>query len=125
MVSLYSAFCATRKTGQPSSPATARQEPRRDSLRCCALSALVGLDGAVEGRRGRLSIDQMIDLIVGVAGEGFLAVVRHLTESRANVEGRKTQAVGGVRTVVANPHIAGVEGGVDLNAHLRLIVGAA
>ncbi len=50
--------------------------------------------GDVDGPRRRLSIDQMLELAVGVARDGSAAVVRRPAEGRAGDDGRDAQDVG-------------------------------
>ncbi len=94
-----------------------------DAKRCRARSALVDMDDAVEGGRGRLSIDQMLEMAVGVVGEGSVSGARHPADGSAGAEGRYARYVGEVRFADVGQDIAGGEGGCTVIGCIRFIVG--
>ncbi len=85
---------------------------------------MVALDGVAEGVRGRLSVEQVLEVVFGGAGEGSFTAVRHSTDGSAGIEGRHARAVEGVRLAVAGHDIAGGGDGAAIIGRIRLIVRA-
>ncbi len=62
-------------------------------METCFTKSKVDLDGAVENERGRLTIDSMLELAVGVVCDDSVIVVRQAEEHRVGDEGRNPQVV--------------------------------
>ncbi len=58
-------------------------------------AAVLVPDWVAEGAHGRFSVDQMLEMAVGIPGEGSVTVLNHPAASAAGVEGRDAHYGGG------------------------------